>query len=408
MASSAAEALPEANSEQIARRERAIELSGWGRPFQLIQVHNAAFWLWLAGIAYGVWQVVHIFAPDTPVAGQALVVGVLVAAGYGSLLWLFFRSVDRYDRLPLGLRITGFLWGGLTATYVLALSGNDANISVLGKAFSPVFAHDWGAGISAPLVEESSKGIGFLLILTLAPKVIRSPRAALMTGAFIGLGFQILEDVLYSVNGAASGFFSDQAASVIHTALLRIATGMISHPAYAGLFAVGVLYLVGSPAVTRNVPRGIAFLLLSVAIHGTWDASSAIGDQNGPLVFGALIVSSLLAIIALRWAFRLSSPLEQGFMRDILHPEVSAGNVTAEEIDAAAGTRKTRKAFIKATHGHRGHKQTKHVIEATIDLAHEIAAADGADTHDVRHARSELVRLRSASPNGTVGAAATA
>lgn len=377
-----------------ASRDAAIAASGWGQPFHLVQPRNLAFWIWTVAVIYGIWSAFQQFSPVVPAGGEALRVGAIIAVGYGAALWLFFRSIDRYDRLPVLLLVTAFLWGGFAATYGIAIVGNTSNTELLGKLLGQGFVNDWGPGISAPLVEETSKAAGFLLLLTLAPKVLHSPRAALITGAFIGLGFQILEDDLYSVSGAASSFFVDQSSAVERMSLLRIATGLISHPAYTAIFCVGILFVIGSPAVKRNVPRGLLFMLISMLIHGSWDASAAIANSNGGAVIGVMLFSTLLAIFSLRWAFRLSQPLEQGWMRDILAPEVAAGHVTDAEIDAAAGRRKTRRAFVKATHGHGAHKDARHTLEAVIDLAHELAAAGGAETPAVEHARDEVVRLR--------------
>lgn len=389
-------AAPAATAEQLARREAAITTSGWGQPFHLLQPRNLAFWVWAVGVAYGAWSAFHLFSPYSSVASEALAVGALVAAGYGAVLWLFFRSVDRYDRLPVLLLVTAFLWGGFAATYGMAIHGNSANMDLMSKLIGQGFQNDWGAGLSAPIVEESAKGVGFLLLLTLAPKLLHSPRSALIAGAFIGLGFQILEDDLYSVQGVAAGFFDAQTASVLHMAAARIGTGLLSHPAYTAIFSVGILHLVGTPALKRNVPRGLGLMLVAVLIHGSWDAAGAIGDGNGLGVIGAMLFSTVLAIAGLVWAFRLSQPLEQEWMRAILDPEVTAGHVTAEEIDAASGRRKQRKAFVKATHGHRSHKHAKHVLEAVIDLAHELAASGGRETPAVEFARAEVVRLRAA------------
>ena len=386
---------PVARSDEVARQSAAISISGWGQPFHLVQPRNLAFWVWTAGVIYGIWATFQQFSPVAPVAREALLVGALVAIGYGAVLWLFFKSVDRYDRLPTLLLVSAFLWGGFAATYGMAIVGNTSNMQLMGKLAGQGFVNDWGPGLSAPFVEETSKGFGFLLFLTLAPRLLHSPRAALVTGAFIGLGFQILEDDLYSLNGAAASFFVDQSSSVLSMAGLRIATGLISHPAYTALFCVGILYLIGTPAVKRSVPRGLLFIVIAMVIHGTWDAAAAIGD-SGPGVFLVMVGSSLLALFSLRWVFLLSQPLEQQWMHDILAPEVSAGHVSEQEIEAAAGRRKTRRAFVKGTHGHRAHQHAKHVLQAVIDLAHELAASGGAETPAVEYARTEVVRLRGA------------
>ena len=54
------------------------------------------------------------------------------------------------------------------------------------KAFGASFAFDWGAALAAPINEELAKGAGILLLLTLAPQLIRSPFDGLVLGASSG------------------------------------------------------------------------------------------------------------------------------------------------------------------------------------------------------------------------------
>ena len=46
----------------------------------------------------------------------------------------------------------------------------------------------------------------------LAPKVVRSAFDGFIVGGFVGLGFQIFEDVSYVINGAQGGFGADPRA----------------------------------------------------------------------------------------------------------------------------------------------------------------------------------------------------
>lgn len=381
-------------TELLEARAEAIRLSGWGRPFRLVQPYNLAFWVWLVLALIGAWQFVHLFTSYVPLASTGLTIGVVVIAAYAVALFVFFRTVvDRYTRLPPLLLAAAILWGGLAATYAIAITGNDANITLIQKLVGQGFAHDWSAAISAPFVEESSKAAGFLLLLTLAPTLLQSTRSALVTGAFIGLGFQVFEDLLYGANSAAGGFYANQAGSVLDVAGLRLATGVISHPAYSALCCVGVLYLLGSPAVRRNVPKGLGFIALGVLGHGLWDGAGAIGD-SGPGTVLAMIGALLLAIVALTWAFKASAPDDQRWMAAILAPEVASGAVTADEAAAAAGRRNDRRRFTHAGKGHGHHRDNAHALEATLDLAHELAVSEGQDTPAVDHARSELTRVR--------------
>ena len=90
-------------------------------------------------------------------------------------------------------------------------------MSIYTKVFGQAWATDWQAGLTAPFVEETSKGAIFVLLLGLAPVVIRTASDGLMVGAYVGLGFQILEDILYAQNSAFAEFGAHQSDAVLHT-----------------------------------------------------------------------------------------------------------------------------------------------------------------------------------------------
>ncbi|HWS34626.1 MAG TPA: PrsW family glutamic-type intramembrane protease [Actinoplanes sp.] len=97
------------------------------------------------------------------------------------------------------------------------------------KAFGQAFQMAWGAGLTAPLFEELGKGSGVLLLLFLAPRVVRTAYDGFILGAFVGLGFEILEDISCGYNSASEQFGSDQMAASLSTVGMRLVTGFSSH-----------------------------------------------------------------------------------------------------------------------------------------------------------------------------------
>lgn len=108
------------------------------------------------------------------------------------------------------------------------------------------------------------------------------------------------------------------------------------------------------------------------------------------MIFGIQLVSLIVFI----WVYRLTNPIEQQWMRDVLRPEVTAGVITNDELEALVGTRKHRRRFIKSNESRRERRATKHVLEAAHVLADEIAAANGNDTTAVQRARAEVAHVR--------------
>ena len=97
----------------------------------------------------------------------------------------------------------GFAWGGIAAPFWIALPANTALLEIWTKVGGTAFAADWAAGLTAPINEEWGKALGLVLLIGLAPRLVRSAYDGFIIGAFIGLGFQVFEDVLYVYNGAA-------------------------------------------------------------------------------------------------------------------------------------------------------------------------------------------------------------
>ena len=380
------------SAELLERRRAAIATSGWGARFDFFQPHNACLWVYLGLVVSGLWFVVNTVKGTGGAFDEAYATALVSSALFAAAFLAFLRHADRWERTPPALALAAFLGGGFGATFAIAIVGNGALMSIYTKVFGEAWATDWEAGLTAPFVEETSKGAIFVLLLGLAPVVIRTASDGLMVGAYVGLGFQIVEDILYAQNSAFAEFGAHQSDAVLHTFLLRAVTGIPSHALYTALFGAGVIYALGTPAQPRRLARGIALMLSAMLIHGVWDSSAAIG---GPVFVGLILLAttvfSLLALlVAIRWAGRR----ERMFMREIMAPEVDAGTISEAELDALAGDRKARRAAVKTRAKGVSRRREKHVLRAARDLAADLAVAGGEDTPPVEYSRSEIARLR--------------
>jgi RsiW-degrading membrane proteinase PrsW (M82 family) len=378
---------------EIARRDDALAMSGWGRSFTFIQPHNLCFWVYVVFVGWGGLQAWQQLSSYGGFYGQALVSGAILIALYGLVLALVFRHIDRYEHEPYKLLAVGFIWGGLAATFAIAIHANDALSGIYAKLFGHAFVTDWSAALSAPFVEETAKAAGFLLLMGLAPRRIRSVYDGLLVGAFIGLGFELFEDMIYALNGAVSSIGVSQTQSVLQIVLIRGATGFFSHALYTALFCAGLVYLIGTPAQPVRRLRGVFLIVAALVSHGVWDGAGAIGD-GGRSVILILFGIAVAGVLILIYAFRRAAPQEQRWMRAIMAPEVTNGTIDRAELNAIAGNRKERKRFVHAAKGHKSHKRAKYVLRACRDLAEELSISEGKETPAVDHARSELRRLR--------------
>ncbi|WP_433158015.1 PrsW family intramembrane metalloprotease [Kribbella sp. CA-247076] len=380
--------------DEKAAQLRAIEQSGWGQPYRFLQPHNLAFWVYVLGVGGGALTMLRYFGPKAAFYSPALAGGVVLFGLYLVPWLLLLRHHNRFTAQPAKLLATGFVWGGVAATFWIALPANTALLSIWSKIGGTSFAADWAAGLTAPINEEFAKGIGLVLLIGLAPRLVRSAYDGFIIGAFIGLGFQVFEDLLYVYNGATQLYGVDQLGSSLQVFLARGAAGIVSHALFSAIFCAGLMWVLGRTPGERNVVRGVLTMLTAMVFHFAWDD---MGGLSGGTAIAAVLPFALAVIelATLFYVLRHAARQERTWMRDLLGPELATGAVDPALVDAVSGLRKDRKKYRKHLHSR---SRARHYLEAATDLAQEIARANSSESPGVTHARSELARLRSKEP----------
>ncbi|MFD6512716.1 PrsW family intramembrane metalloprotease [Rhodococcus sp. NPDC060176] len=383
----------------ITIRAEAIENSGWGRSFAFYQPRNAAFWVYLLLVVSGAFKLFSMLSASAPAYGDAIALSIALFGVYGAVFWWFTHHIDRYARQPVKLIVVAFFWGSFAATWVMAANANDAILALYAKTFGQAWASDWGAGLTAPFTEEIAKGVGLLLLISLASRLVRTAFDGFILGAFIGLGFQIFEDILYALNSAASQFGANPVGAEMSTIVLRMVFGVAAHTLYSAIFCTGLVYLLGRPAEPRRVGRGLALMASAMLLHGLWDSAGALAQGKNALLFLLFVIMIAAALILVVRVFRMTVPRERQFLREVLAPEVERGVITGDELTALCGDRKARKAFRKSAGNHADRKRNGYVLEAAADLADALAEGRGTESGRVEFARSEVSRIRSGQPS---------
>jgi RsiW-degrading membrane proteinase PrsW (M82 family) len=310
-------------------------------------------------------------------------------------LW-FIHSQDRYTTVPRNLAAAGFVWGAVAAIGAFALLGNDAVMNLYAKAFGASFAFDWGAALTAPIDEELAKGAGILLLVMLAPRLIRTPFDGLIVGALVGLGFQISEDISYAFIGAANAFGDVGAAWT--TIIVRTLASIPSHWMFSGVFGAGLVWFIGRPEVPARKGLGAGLMLTAMVMHGLWNASSAIG---GGSVFAWIVPATVAGLLigVFVWIYRTTVPVEREWIRELIAPEVELGVVTPAELDALAGSRSTLKRYLRAQPSRR---RAEHILAAERTSRTRSRATRGRDRGGPARpsgGRAGARRVRSSSPS---------
>lgn len=186
------------------------------------------------------------FAALSPAAVQVFIISLLATLLITLLPLSILWFLDRREPESRWLYLIAVLWGALIATG-LALPINDFIFKSLSDfvAVHPDIQAILGEGagktlaapIAGPLVEETTKGLGVLLLFWLLRSEFDNVRDGFIYGALVGIGFNLLEAPLYITNG-----FNNTGEIPLYFQIAdRFALfGFSGHALYTGMFGMGL------------------------------------------------------------------------------------------------------------------------------------------------------------------------
>lgn len=362
------------------------------------QPRRMAFWTMVFFIANGLFFEITQLLTGYRVVPTAVLLGLVLWTLYTVPVLLFFRSMDFFEQHPpLGFAMA-FAWGGLAATY-LAIPANAAIFSLTAKLGGAAFGADWGAAFAGPTVEETLKVLGVVLLILVARNQFPTVLSVVVTGATVGLGFQVVEDLSYSINTAASFPSGDEVQPVLLMFGVRgILDGIWSHAMYTSISAFGVGYLLLHTHQTFARRLGVAVAAFAVAwgLHFFWN-SPAFGDLG---IFAGSLVKAIPVAVVGYLIYRLAGREEGGYLVVLAEHFVADDLVTTEERATLPSLRARRRARKQAKKAH-GRKAARAVRELQREQVRLVmyhgrhgAGADLADhEYAVRRARARLDTL---------------
>jgi protease PrsW len=385
-------------------RPTPVGTRGW------ISLKLPAFWLLIGLLSVGTWRVAMLVETAFAAYPTATILAAVLFALYAVPFIIVARSFDFLEREPPLLLAAALGWGGTVAT-TTAISGNGAVIDLLAKLVSPAFAASWGPAISAPAVEETLKTLGVVVIVLVARKQVNSIIDGAVYGAFVGLGFQVVEDFIYAVNAVAIAGRGDAVSPVLVTFFLRgFIGGLWSHTLFSALAGAGVAYFVvrRDRSFGRRLSVALGCLLGAWAFHFVWNSPWLDdGFGYGPLgVLAALLVKGLPALLMILLLVRAASGSEADFyLAELLgDPPVA----TSKELAALRTGRRriSARRYAYARCGRKGADAVRKLQKAQARLAVELSRG-GEDAPRLRDEvlvqRQRLVGMRhpeaSAPPN---------
>jgi protease PrsW len=269
----------------------------------------------------GSWVLVAVLAVAAGLGATATPAVVLLAATGPVVAWAIVLLLVAGRARPPWDVVASTLLGGAMLAASLAAFANE-----LALGWQPSADRGGVPTVIGPVVEEVAKGLVLLLLVGLRRDAFEGPRAGVVWGALVGLGFTWQENLHYLVLAAVQGGWPglEQGIAV---------RGVVGGPVHATFTAATGAGLGWALEGARRRLLGPAALGLAVAVveHVLWNAVGSVlvmealcgpgfavaGCANPPqrippaaavlvtLVF--LAPGALLAVAAVRWRRRAAS-----------------------------------------------------------------------------------------------------
>jgi RsiW-degrading membrane proteinase PrsW (M82 family) len=365
-------------------------------------VRLPAFWIVVALLVAGLVRMGMItgrFAADFPAATvTATALFALLAVPF----WLIVTELDFLEREPPVLLVLAFAWGALVAT-AASIPAGAALDDIVAKLGSPHLAADWGAALAGPTVEEIAKTLGVVAIVLIARAQVNSVLDGVVYGAMVGLGFQIMEDIVYALGAVALAGHGDHIQPVVTTFLLRgFLSGLWSHTLFGALAGAGIGYLVVRADRTWGTRLGVAMLAVlgAWASHVLWN-SPLLRDGLGngaPALLAVLIFKGLPPLLLILMLVRSAHDREADYYAAQLAQLDDPELITPAELDAlkSGSRRASARWYARTRRGLRARSAVRRLQRAQARLAVELSRGTpdlGRRCHEVRRQRRILLML---------------
>lgn len=274
-----------------------------------------------------------------------------------TFLWL-----DRYEAEPTRLLLFAFGWGALVAV-IGALAVNTATIDFLYRA-GVGDAEFTGPVLVAPIVEETAKGLGIVLVYRWGRREFDGIIDGIVYAGLVGAGFAFSENILY-----LSGAYLTYGDQGLHTLFfVRCVMGPFAHPLFTACIGIGLGVAAGSRSrIVRLVAIATGFVA-AMLLHCFWNYSASL-PGNGFLTMYAMVQFPLfLAFIALVVTFRYR---EARLIGRHLSPYADAGWLTYGEVRMLSNmtARRTARRWAQGVGGRPAARSMRTFQDAASELA---------------------------------------
>src|SRR5260370_39618893 len=124
-----------------------------------------------------------------------LLVGLVGARVPGPLYVMLLLGIDRYESEPLWMLATAFFWGAAIAVFFAFILNTANEVIVASATNNSRIGENFGAVISAPIVEESAKALILFIPFFWKRDEFDGIIDGIVYAGMVGLGFAMTENI---------------------------------------------------------------------------------------------------------------------------------------------------------------------------------------------------------------------
>ncbi|EFF79137.1 PrsW family intramembrane metalloprotease [Schaalia odontolytica] len=300
----------------------------------------------------------------------------------------FLQRIDRWEPEPWTTKLAMFLWGGGVATLTSMITNTALHTDIAFTIGDLRRAEALAMSFIAPLVEETFKGIGVLIIVVVRRNSINSVLDGVVYAGFSAAGFLFFEDILYFLRTEGQG-----TKTLVLVFVLRALAGPFLHVMATSMTGIGLaLALIKFRRGWSKTAIVVVFWFAAMLIHFAWNGSIALPASGTGFIVMYLVVGIpgfvLWSVLLLRAARR-----EALHIRDGLVPYVRTGWILPGEVSMATDRRARQAAFKWTAQGGRDAKRAMRAFLsdlASLGLDQRLMARHGADRSRIENDRRML------------------
>jgi RsiW-degrading membrane proteinase PrsW (M82 family) len=289
--------------------------------------------------------------------GDAVALAGILALVPLAIVFFGVRWVDRWEPEPRLAVLFAFLWGAAMAVIIALVVGSELDGAIIALSQGDEFAYQFiGAALQAPVVEETAKGLGVLIIFLIARKYFDGPVDGVVYAAWVAGGFAFTENIVYFGKQLLdSGGFD---GAVLVTFFMRGIMSPFAHVMFTACTGIAIGIAARRFGALGGIVAFFIGLIPAMLLHGLWNgALFFVSDFFGyyAIVQFPLFVMLLVLVFFLRRQEsklthdRLAEYANVGWFAQDEVPALStpAGRRQALAWAARNGKRKQMKEYIK-------------------------------------------------------------